>query len=156
MVPSESAPQELSNEWSCREVSTIINVLGNFCVRTLGDRSHHQSLKDYWWWWILSTNKMWYTSFFLTQGQNWKKYEYQWVIAVTITLQGRTSWSHQIYQRSLHLILRRVGCQCLLEETWKHKKTWHRWEWSPKKRFLKQRHINFGRLKSVQNYNAYF
>jgi hypothetical protein len=30
MVPSESAPQELSNEWSCQCVSTISNVLGNF------------------------------------------------------------------------------------------------------------------------------
>jgi hypothetical protein len=32
MVPSESAPQELSNEWSCQYVSTIINILCNFCV----------------------------------------------------------------------------------------------------------------------------
>jgi hypothetical protein len=32
MVPSESAPQELSNEWSCQYVSTILNILGNFCV----------------------------------------------------------------------------------------------------------------------------
>jgi hypothetical protein len=32
MVPSESAPQELSNEWSCQYVSTILNFLGNFCV----------------------------------------------------------------------------------------------------------------------------
>jgi hypothetical protein len=32
LVPSESAPRELSNEWSCQYVSTIVNVLGNFCV----------------------------------------------------------------------------------------------------------------------------
>jgi hypothetical protein len=31
-VPSESAPQELSNEWSSQYVLTIINALGNFCV----------------------------------------------------------------------------------------------------------------------------
>jgi hypothetical protein len=35
MVPSESDPQELSNEWSCLYVSTILNVLGNFCVPPL-------------------------------------------------------------------------------------------------------------------------
>jgi hypothetical protein len=35
MVPSESAPQELSNEWSCEYVSTILNILGNFCVPPL-------------------------------------------------------------------------------------------------------------------------
>jgi hypothetical protein len=35
MVPSESAPQELSNEWSCQQVSTILNLLGNFCVLPL-------------------------------------------------------------------------------------------------------------------------
>jgi hypothetical protein len=27
MVPSESAPQELSNEWSCQYVSTILSFL---------------------------------------------------------------------------------------------------------------------------------
>jgi hypothetical protein len=32
MVPSESAPRVLSNEWSCRYVSTILNFLGNFNV----------------------------------------------------------------------------------------------------------------------------
>jgi hypothetical protein len=34
MAPSESAPQELSNEWSHQYVSTqtILNILGNFCV----------------------------------------------------------------------------------------------------------------------------
>jgi hypothetical protein len=31
MVPSESAPQELSNEWSCQYVSKI----SNFCVLPL-------------------------------------------------------------------------------------------------------------------------
>jgi hypothetical protein len=34
MVPSESA-QELSNEWSCQYVSTILNFSGNFCVPPL-------------------------------------------------------------------------------------------------------------------------
>jgi hypothetical protein len=35
MVPSESAPQELSNDkWSCQFVSTILN-LGKFCVPAL-------------------------------------------------------------------------------------------------------------------------
>jgi hypothetical protein len=29
MVPSESAPQELSNEWSCRYVLTIFNFFVN-------------------------------------------------------------------------------------------------------------------------------
>jgi hypothetical protein len=28
----DSVPQELSNEWSCQYVSTILNVWGNFCV----------------------------------------------------------------------------------------------------------------------------
>jgi hypothetical protein len=35
MVPSESAPQELSNEWSCQYSSTILNFLVNFCVPPL-------------------------------------------------------------------------------------------------------------------------
>jgi hypothetical protein len=35
MVPSESASQELSNEWSCQYVSTILNVLANFFVLAL-------------------------------------------------------------------------------------------------------------------------
>jgi hypothetical protein len=46
MVPSESALQELSNEWSCQYVSTILNFLGNFLCPTLGDRSHHQSFES--------------------------------------------------------------------------------------------------------------
>jgi hypothetical protein len=29
MVPSEIAPQGLSNEWSCQKVTTILNVLDN-------------------------------------------------------------------------------------------------------------------------------
>jgi hypothetical protein len=29
-APSESVPQELSNEWSCQCVLTISNILGNF------------------------------------------------------------------------------------------------------------------------------
>jgi hypothetical protein len=32
MVPSESALQELSNEWSCEKVPTILNFGGHFCV----------------------------------------------------------------------------------------------------------------------------
>jgi hypothetical protein len=35
MVPSESVPQELSNEWSRQYVSTILNFLGNFYVPPL-------------------------------------------------------------------------------------------------------------------------
>jgi hypothetical protein len=35
MVPSESAPQELSNEWPCHKVSTILNSFDNFCVPPL-------------------------------------------------------------------------------------------------------------------------
>jgi hypothetical protein len=35
MVPSESAPQELSNEWSCQYVLTILTFFGNFCVPPL-------------------------------------------------------------------------------------------------------------------------
>jgi hypothetical protein len=30
-VPSESAPQRLSNEWSCQYVSTILIFWDNFC-----------------------------------------------------------------------------------------------------------------------------
>jgi hypothetical protein len=45
MVPPESAPQELSNEWSCQYVSAILNALGILCP-ALGDRSHRQSLKS--------------------------------------------------------------------------------------------------------------
>jgi hypothetical protein len=42
MVPSESAPQELSNEWSCQYVSKILKYFGQFLCPTLG--SHYQSL----------------------------------------------------------------------------------------------------------------
>jgi hypothetical protein len=35
MVASESAHQELSNEWSCQYVSTVLNVLSNFCASPL-------------------------------------------------------------------------------------------------------------------------
>jgi hypothetical protein len=35
MVPSESAPQELSNEWSCQYISTILKFLVNFYVPPL-------------------------------------------------------------------------------------------------------------------------
>jgi hypothetical protein len=35
MVPSERVPQELSNEWSCQYVSTILKCLVNFCVPPL-------------------------------------------------------------------------------------------------------------------------
>jgi hypothetical protein len=35
MAPSESASQELSNEWSCHYISTILNILANFCVPVL-------------------------------------------------------------------------------------------------------------------------
>jgi hypothetical protein len=44
MLPSESAPQELSNEWSCQYVSTILN-FGTIYVTRPGDFCHHQSLK---------------------------------------------------------------------------------------------------------------
>jgi hypothetical protein len=42
MVPSESAPQELSNEWSCQYVSTTLIFLGNFCVPPV------VTIQDYW------------------------------------------------------------------------------------------------------------
>jgi hypothetical protein len=36
MIPSESAPQELSNEWSYQQVWTILKVLGQFlCLVTI-------------------------------------------------------------------------------------------------------------------------
>jgi hypothetical protein len=35
MVPSASAPQELSIEWSCQYVSIILNVFVNFSVTPL-------------------------------------------------------------------------------------------------------------------------
>jgi hypothetical protein len=34
-LPSESASEQLSNEWSCQYVSTILNFDGNFCVPPL-------------------------------------------------------------------------------------------------------------------------
>jgi hypothetical protein len=37
MVPSESASQELSNEWSCQYVSTILNFGGQFLCAALGE-----------------------------------------------------------------------------------------------------------------------
>jgi hypothetical protein len=46
MVPSESYPQELSNEWLCQYVLNVLNVGGNFCFFALGDKNHHQSLKS--------------------------------------------------------------------------------------------------------------
>jgi hypothetical protein len=45
-VPSESAPQELSNEWSCQYVSKILNIFWAISVSALGDKRHHQSLKS--------------------------------------------------------------------------------------------------------------
>jgi hypothetical protein len=41
-VPSESAPRELSNEWSCQYFLTILDLFGQFLCLALGDRSHHQ------------------------------------------------------------------------------------------------------------------
>jgi hypothetical protein len=35
IVPSESAPQELSNEWSCQYIAIILKFFGNFCVPPL-------------------------------------------------------------------------------------------------------------------------
>jgi hypothetical protein len=35
MVPSESALQKLSNEWSCQYVLTMLIFLGNICVPPL-------------------------------------------------------------------------------------------------------------------------
>jgi hypothetical protein len=35
LVPSESAPREHSNEWSCQYALTILNFWGNFCVLPL-------------------------------------------------------------------------------------------------------------------------
>jgi hypothetical protein len=43
-VPSESAPQELSNEWSRQYVLTILNFGAISVYRH--DRSRHQSLKE--------------------------------------------------------------------------------------------------------------
>jgi hypothetical protein len=39
MVLSESAPQDLSDEWSCSYVSNILNCFGQFMCPALGDRS---------------------------------------------------------------------------------------------------------------------
>jgi hypothetical protein len=38
-VPSESAPQELSHEWSCQYISTILNILGNSVSRPQWQKS---------------------------------------------------------------------------------------------------------------------
>jgi hypothetical protein len=35
MVSSESAPPELSNEWSCQYVSTVLTIMGNICIPSL-------------------------------------------------------------------------------------------------------------------------
>jgi hypothetical protein len=35
MVPSESTHHELSNEWSCQYVPTILNIFANFSVSPL-------------------------------------------------------------------------------------------------------------------------
>jgi hypothetical protein len=35
LIPSESAPQELYSEWSCQYVSTVLNILADFCVPPL-------------------------------------------------------------------------------------------------------------------------
>jgi hypothetical protein len=45
MVPSESVPRELSNEWSCRYVLTTLNFLGYFCVLSLVTPSGVKELK---------------------------------------------------------------------------------------------------------------
>jgi hypothetical protein len=45
MVPLESAPQELSNEWSCQYVSIIFNHLDKFCVPLLV-----REVTSYWTW----------------------------------------------------------------------------------------------------------
>jgi hypothetical protein len=42
MVPSESAPQELSIEWSCQYVSTMLTCFGEYVCPALGNRSHNQ------------------------------------------------------------------------------------------------------------------
>jgi hypothetical protein len=47
MLSSESVPQELSDEWSCQYVLTILNFWGQFLCPVLCDRSHHQSLEHY-------------------------------------------------------------------------------------------------------------
>jgi hypothetical protein len=47
MVPSETAPRDHSNEWSCQYVSTILNYFGGqFLCPAIGDRSHHSVLKE--------------------------------------------------------------------------------------------------------------
>jgi hypothetical protein len=50
MISSESAPEELSSEWSCRYVSTILifrPISALPPISAHGDRSHHQSLKSF-------------------------------------------------------------------------------------------------------------
>jgi hypothetical protein len=39
-------PLKASNEWSSEYISTILKSFGQFLCPTLGDRSHHQSLKS--------------------------------------------------------------------------------------------------------------
>jgi hypothetical protein len=47
MVPSICAHHELSNEWSCQYVLTILNSLGNSVLPLLVTaRSHHPSMKE--------------------------------------------------------------------------------------------------------------
>jgi hypothetical protein len=45
MVPSESAPEELSNEWSSVGFDNQ-HFSGQYLRLALGDRSHHQCLKN--------------------------------------------------------------------------------------------------------------
>jgi hypothetical protein len=45
MVPSESDFQELSNEWSCQYVSTILKYFGQFLCSALDDRCHHHGIR---------------------------------------------------------------------------------------------------------------
>jgi hypothetical protein len=35
--PENRKPQELSNEWSCQYVKTILTILGNFCAPMVTD-----------------------------------------------------------------------------------------------------------------------
>jgi hypothetical protein len=46
MVQSESALEELSNEWSCQNILTISNILDNLCVPPSVTEVHHQSLRS--------------------------------------------------------------------------------------------------------------
>jgi hypothetical protein len=45
MIPPDSAPQKLSNEWSSVGFDNL-NFWGQFLCPAFGDRSHHQSLKN--------------------------------------------------------------------------------------------------------------